>query len=270
MKNESEDKLRYDQKAIQSVQTKWAKEIGYMISRKTFFSNRWAHYKWGNWLLKSEIKAHQRICECGCFLGIPSIFLSLTRPKVNVYAFDISPLSMVKSKRLCEELGADVCLFASDFKGLPFENNSFEWMFGFGVLHHCHFRETFEEIERVLSPGGRALFIEPHTLNPLIRGYRKMRREPYSATERPYDFKMFKEIQKWAPQLEVSWVFEHFFCTFLVLVFKLLKPLRKYVGWLSFYVRIQRITGKVDDTLLLLFPFLRSYSQQVVIHLKKK
>lgn len=237
---------------------------------RPFFSSRWASRKLGNRLLKEQIKRDDRVCECGCFLAIPSIFLSLTNPEAKVYGFDISPLSMLKSKQLCEKFAARVNLFAADFRALPFESNSFDWMFGFGLLHHCHSPETIEEIYRTLSTGGKALFIEPHSFNPLIRGYRRMRREPYSSTERPYDYAMLSELQRWAPGLEISWTFEHFFSTFLVLIFTLLKKLRRNRRWLSLYSKIQGIFGRLGDILMAHFPGLRPYSQQVIILMQKK
>ena len=264
------DKKRYDQKAMESLEPKWAAEIEYMLQHKFFFSSRWAARKWGNRLFKEQIKGSDRVCECGCFLGIPSIFLSLTNPKVKIHSFDISPLSMLKSRQLCEKFSSGVNLFTADFKALPFESNSFDWMFGFGVLHHCHYPETIGEIERTLSTGGKALFIEPQSLNPLIRMYRRIRREPYSSTERPYDHAMLGELQRWAPGLEISWTFEHFFSTFMVLIFTLFKKKRRNRRWISLYSKIQGIFGRLDDMLLTHFSGLRSFSQQVIILMQKK
>lgn len=59
---------------------------------------------------------------------------------------------------------------------LPFENNRFDWVISSQVLEHVmDYTATFEEIRRVLKPGGislhifpsRLVLIEPHVLVPL-------------------------------------------------------------------------------------------------------
>jgi ubiquinone/menaquinone biosynthesis C-methylase UbiE len=64
---------------------------------------------------------------------------------------------------------------------LEFPDQSFDLVFGSSILHHLNLDKAYAEIERVLRPGGCALFIEPFGHNVLINAYRN--RTPSSRTE---------------------------------------------------------------------------------------
>jgi ubiquinone/menaquinone biosynthesis C-methylase UbiE len=51
---------------------------------------------------------------------------------------------------------------------MPFEDGSFDFVFGIAVLHHLVMDSAAPEIARVLRPGGRAVFLEPLSENPLL------------------------------------------------------------------------------------------------------
>ena len=53
-------------------------------------------------------------------------------------------------------------------ESLACAGGTFDWVVGFGVLHHARPAALAAEVRRVLRPGGRALFREPLGLNPLL------------------------------------------------------------------------------------------------------
>ena len=53
------------------------------------------------------------------------------------------------------------------------EKNRFDIIYGTGILHHLNLKACLDEIERILKPGGKFVFIEPLGTNPVINLYRK-------------------------------------------------------------------------------------------------
>src|SRR3546814_13720576 len=59
-------------------------------------------------------------------------------------------------------------------EAMDFPDDSFDLVFGSGIIHHLDIDRAFAEIARVLRPGGRAVFVEPPGLNPAIEIYRRL------------------------------------------------------------------------------------------------
>lgn len=68
-----------------------------------------------------------------------------------------------------------VPVVVGDGLALPFRDESLDYVYAIGVLHHMPNREAQEaacrEVARVLKPGGRFLVVETNTRNPLFRFY---------------------------------------------------------------------------------------------------
>jgi ubiquinone/menaquinone biosynthesis C-methylase UbiE len=79
---------------------------------------------------------------------------------------DISPGMLAALAENAARLGVDVGAVVADAEALPFENESFDLVFGHAVLHHLpHLDRAFAEIHRVLRPDGRIVFAgEPSRL----------------------------------------------------------------------------------------------------------
>ena len=78
-----------------------------------------------------------------------------------------------------------------------FNDNSFDIIYGSGILHHLDISLCLKEMYRLLKPGGRFLFIEPLGTNPLINFYRKLTPKSRSKDEHPLindDFELIKKI----------------------------------------------------------------------------
>ena len=72
---------------------------------------------------------------------------------------DISPGMLTTLESNAAQLGLDVETAACDAAALPFEDESFDLVFGHAVLHHLpELERSFAEFHRVLRPGGTLFF----------------------------------------------------------------------------------------------------------------
>jgi len=72
---------------------------------------------------------------------------------------DISPGMLAALEGNAERLGLHVATAACDAAELPFEDGSFDLVFGHAVLHHLpELERSFAEFHRVLAPGGTLFF----------------------------------------------------------------------------------------------------------------
>ena len=87
--------------------------------------------------------------------------LNLVRAGVvgELAAVDISPGMLAELERSAEQLGIEADCAACEAGSLPFEDDSFDVVFGHAVLHHLPDLEgCFREFHRVLRPGGSVAF----------------------------------------------------------------------------------------------------------------
>ena len=85
-------------------------------------------------------------------------------------ASDISPGMLATLQANAQRLGLEVETRAADAEALPFEDESFDLVFGHAVLHHLpDLAQAFNEFFRVLRPGGTLVFAgEPSRLGDRI------------------------------------------------------------------------------------------------------
>jgi SAM-dependent methyltransferase len=88
---------------------------------------------------------------------------------------DISPGMLSALKANAQQLGLEVKTEPADAERLPFEEASFDLVFGHAVLHHIpDLERAFEEFARVLAPGGTVMFAgEPSRYGDRLAGVPK-------------------------------------------------------------------------------------------------
>jgi ubiquinone/menaquinone biosynthesis C-methylase UbiE len=97
--------------------------------------------------------------EVGAGTGYFSLNLVLAGVVGQATCIDISPGMLRTLEANAAELGIDVRTEACDAEALPFEDASFELVFGHAVLHHLpDLERAFSEFHRVLRPGGAIAF----------------------------------------------------------------------------------------------------------------
>jgi ubiquinone/menaquinone biosynthesis C-methylase UbiE len=97
--------------------------------------------------------------EIGCGTGYFSLNLLQLGLIDRLTATDISPGMLRRLSDTAAALGLDVDTVETDAEKLPFEDESFDLVFGHAVLHHIpDLGRAFAEFRRVLRPGGAIAF----------------------------------------------------------------------------------------------------------------
>ena len=109
--------------------------------------------------LGHEPRRYGRGLEIGAGTGYFTLNLLRAGIVREAVATDISPGMLSTLERSAEELGLPVETAACDASELPFEDGSFDLVFGHAVLHHLpNLDAAFREFRRVLRPGGVVAF----------------------------------------------------------------------------------------------------------------
>ena len=137
----------------------------------------------------------ENILEIGSH-GWAMVYQEGAPPPRALTCINISEAELCHGRRKAAVCGLDIDFRLMDAHRLAFPDNSFEVVFGFGILHHLDYAVALDEIRRVLRPGGRMIFNEPLDMNPLGVLVRKMTpkaRTPDEAPIRREHLKLFEE-----------------------------------------------------------------------------
>jgi len=97
--------------------------------------------------------------EIGSGTGYFSLNLLQLGVVERLTATDISPGMLSRLAKTAEGLGLEIETAATEAEELPFEDESFDIVFGHAVLHHIpDLDRAFAEFRRVLRPGGAIAF----------------------------------------------------------------------------------------------------------------
>jgi SAM-dependent methyltransferase len=106
-----------------------------------------------------EVPAFGRSLEVGAGTGYFSLNMLRAGIVADAVCTDISPGMLEALDGNAARVGVDVTTAACDAEDLPFEDASFDLVFGHAVLHHLpDLDRAFAEFRRVLKPGGRLFF----------------------------------------------------------------------------------------------------------------
>ena len=126
-------------------------------------------------LLPGGLSTYGRALEIGAGTGYFSLNLVRAGIVGQATCTDISPGMLDALRANADRLGIDVDAVACDAERLPFEDGSFDLVFGHAVLHHLpNLDQAFSEFRRVLKPGGVIAFAgEPSRYGDQIASYPK-------------------------------------------------------------------------------------------------
>jgi ubiquinone/menaquinone biosynthesis C-methylase UbiE len=128
---------------------------------------------------------NSEILDYGCGVGDAIEKVIKYNPK-KITGIDISEVSINKAMEKAKELGINVEYKVDNCEKTKFNNNSFDIIYGSGILHHLKIDQCLNEIHRLLKPNGSLVFIEPLGTNPLINLYRKFTPNSRSKDEHPF------------------------------------------------------------------------------------
>ena len=191
----------------------------------------------------------KRVLEIGCGTGLISVLLA--KSDAHVTSFDLSPLSVQATQRRAEINDVKIHPLVSAGEHLPFANESFEIVFGKSILHHLDPQVGQAEISRVMRNGGKAVFVEPMGMNPILTFVRQ--KVPYLhknpvGVDRPLTY---QDMDIWTQNFRSRNYRE----------VQLLSMIERGFGWHRQFKLLRRL----DALLLKYVPFLRRFCRYVII-----
>ncbi|AKH41499.1 SAM-dependent methyltransferase [Altererythrobacter atlanticus] len=147
----------------------------------------YASIKHGSRLFSDRVAERVRgadALEYGCGAAIQGPHLA--RIARTLTGIDISDVAIADAKAAAASAGlANTTYCTMNAEDMTFADNSFDFVFGRGIIHHLDLESSFASIARVLRPGGTALFWEPLGHNPVLNRYRDKTPEARTPDEHP-------------------------------------------------------------------------------------
>jgi len=106
-----------------------------------------------------ELNGKQDFLEVGCGNGMVSKYLARNYGG-SVVGIDVDPEQIELANKYIGEI-PDIRFLEADATSLPFEDNSFDIVLSFGVLHHIYnWLDALKEIKRVLRAKGYLVYAD--------------------------------------------------------------------------------------------------------------
>jgi len=141
---------------------------------------------------------NKAVLEYGC--GVPYDFFDFFCKNLKYKKYtgiDISDVVVEKNNRQANEIRIENTEFiAMNAEAMEFPDETFDLVYGKGILHHLDLEKSVSEIARVLRKDGTAFFLEPLGHNWFINKFRNKTPELRTPDEHPLlfsDFDIFKK-----------------------------------------------------------------------------
>jgi ubiquinone/menaquinone biosynthesis C-methylase UbiE len=199
----------------------------------------------------AESSPGKRVLEIGC--GPASHLGLLTERAASVTSIDISrvALELAIAEAVLNGWEDKTEFYLMDVENLEFPDGSFDIVCGTSILHHLDFSRALSEIQRVLAPTGKGLFIEPLGHNAFLNAYRRLTPAIRSEDEHPLMMKDLRFMEIYFQKVKLRY---YYLTAFAVIPFF---PLPGS----GFFLRILEWI----DQLLFRIPYLRRFAWQVLI-----
>ena len=199
----------------------------------------------------------RRVLDYCCGDGQNTLFLA--ENGADAFGIDISPVSIQNARKKAGKKGLkNVSFFVMDAEKLEFGDNFFDLIICFGVLHHLNIEKAYQELFRVIRPGGKIICDEPLAYNPIFQLYRKKTPRLRTKWEAEHILKKkdIKLAEKYFGKAEKR--FFHLF-TLLAVPFRnvpfVFNPLLGFLGFI--------------DSLILRMPLVKWWAWQIVFILSR-
>jgi len=110
--------------------------------------------------LLEDVKS-KHIIDCCCGWGFTSV--KLAKRGALITGIDISPKTIELAKKNAEfnNVSRSINFKVMSVQDMSFNDNTFDYAVSLVRLHHLNLELAGKEIQRVLKPGGKAIFLEP-------------------------------------------------------------------------------------------------------------
>jgi len=140
--------------------------------------------------------AGKKLLDLGVGLGESAVYFATKGAEVT--AVDVSPEMVDLTLRLGQRYGVTIKGCVSGGEDLPVDSNAYDFVYSANTLHHVSDRNRFfEQIHRVLKPGGKFFTIDPLVYNPIIAVYRRMATEVRTIDESPVSFQTLRLAKRY-------------------------------------------------------------------------
>ena len=199
----------------------------------------------------TNVKSGNNILEIGC--GINNVYNDFIKKGTNVTLIDISEKAIELAKKNNIDNKSKIKYILMDAENLKFNDNSFDLIYGTGILHHLSLEKAIIEINRVLKIGGKAIFYEPMGHNIFINMFRYLTPTLRSKDEHPLLIKDLDHIKTIFPKTRF-----HYFYLLSLIFFPLYK-----------FKKITKRIEKLDEFINKNFTFLNRYNWITIIEITK-
>lgn len=228
------------------------------ISTDTYGTGAANAYKF-YWSRIGNVKS-LKILDFGCGNGWLSILLA--KRGAEVWGIDISEELIKQANQFADKEGLSEKIFFQVMaaENLSFEDNFFNLIIGSAILHHTELSLAINNLNKVLKPEGKAIFVEPMNQNIFLKIWRRLTPWRRSPVEKALTYKELKLIQNIFPKAEFYFFGFTSIFTQGILLFS---PKNKL------FLFVNDLLERVDSIFFKTFPFLGKYSAIVVMELFK-
>jgi ubiquinone/menaquinone biosynthesis C-methylase UbiE len=132
----------------------------------------------------TKLSKGKEVLEYGCAKGDNA--LGMAHQCALIYGIDISDVAIESARTEARARGISNAKFdVMNAEQLEFKDATFDLIFGSGIIHHLDVARAYSELQRVLKPGGTAVFVEPLGHNPIINAFRNRTPELRTPDEHP-------------------------------------------------------------------------------------
>jgi ubiquinone/menaquinone biosynthesis C-methylase UbiE len=204
-------------------------------------------------LLTHQAK-NKKYLEYGC--GEGSSAYAIAKNGGLVTGIDISDYAIEQAQQKANAENLVIDFKQMNAEALDFSDSSFDVICGSGIIHHLDVDKSYREINRVLNPEGKAIFMEPLGHNVLINWYRNRTPQLRTEDEHPLLNNDLQLLKQYFKKVE----FDFYFLSSLLAIL-----LRKTFIFKPILTSLHAI----DRFIFTIFPFMRKQAWFVLIQVSE-